>query len=247
MLKKSILIVEDEELISSGIKLTLTQYGYECMTVNNGEDAIACLHSFSPDLVLMDIGLGGKLDGLSTAAIMRSQSQLQIIYISAQNTKPVFELAKATRPANYLTKPFSDGELIKAVELAFCQVVPTTHVLPNAPISERVSDGVFVFNEEEYKKVLFSDILIVQAEGMRTVLYCIENKTYIISLSSNHVIAQLDWPGLVRTSKSNYVNIHKVDSIKNDELNLQGYMITLSKTYREEFLSRIKKLKQNKP
>ncbi len=241
MQESNILIVEDEVLVSSGIRLTLAQKGYNCIIVNNGEDALNRLHDFLPNLVLMDIGLKGKLDGLSTAAIIRRQSQVPIVYISEQSSRHVFELAKETGPVNFLNKPFSDGELIKAVELALCQPVQASQ---DAPIGERVSGGIFVYSGDEYKKILFADILLIQAERMCTVLYCTEDRTYTVSLSSNHVISQLDWPGFVKTSKSYYVNIHKVDSIKNDELKLGKYVATLSKTYREEFLARIKKLKQ---
>lgn len=244
MPENRILIVEDEELISSGMKLTLAKHGYECMVFNNGENAITMFQSFSPHLVLMDIGLKGKLDGLSTAAIMRRHSQVPIVYISEQSSRDVFELARKTQPANYINKPFSDSELIKAVELALCQTVPANDTKSGAPIGERVSDGIFVFTDNEYKKVLFADILFIQAEGMSTILYCTKKRTYRISLSSNHVIAQLDWPVFVRTSKSAYVNIHNVDSVRSDELRLEDYIVTLSKTYREEFLARIKKLKQ---
>lgn len=244
MLKSRILIVEDEILISSGIKHTLAQQGYDCIIVDNGEDAISRFQDFSPHLVLMDIGLKGKLDGLSAAAIIRRQSQVPIVYVSEQSSRSVFELAKETKPANYINKPFSDGELIKAVELALCQPVQATHTEPIPPIGERISDGFFVFKDGEYKKILFADILFIQADGMRTLLYCTTDRTYSIAMSSNHVISQVDWPGFVKTGKSNYVNIHKVDSIRGDELRIEKYSVTLGKTYKEAFLSRIKKLQQ---
>lgn len=244
MVKSRILIVEDEILISSGIKLTLEQLDYDCIMVDNGEDAISRFQSFSPHLVLMDIGLRGKLDGLSTAAIIRRQSQVPIIFISEQNSRQVFELVKETKPLSYINKPFSDAEIIKAVELGLCQIVQPVPLSPAPTIGERVSDGVFVFTDNEHKKILFADILFIQADGMRTILYCTENKTYSVALSSNHVVAQLAWPSLVRTSKSNYVNIHKVEGIRGDELRIKEYTVTLSKTYKEEFLARINKLKQ---
>jgi two-component system, response regulator PdtaR len=240
-----ILIVEDEALISAGIEFTLTQQGCICSIVDNGADAITAIPQFPPDLILMDIGLKGKLDGLSTAAIIRRRSLVPIVFISEHNSRQVFELAKETRPANYISKPFSDAELIKAVELGLCQPVQEQGppAKTGSPI-ERVSDGIFIYTDNEYRKILFTDILFIQSDGMRSFLYCTGGKTYRIAISSNHVVEQLDWAGFVKTSKSSYVNIHKVESIKNDELGVEGYVVTLSKTYREEFLARIKKLKQ---
>ncbi len=242
--QQRILLIEDEILISSGIRRLLAQYGYDCVVVDSGEAAIEQLPDFPPDLVLMDIGLKGKLDGLSTAAIIRQQSKVPIIYISDQSSWNIFQLAKQTGAANYLTKPFSDGELCNAVELALSQAPQLVTLDAGPPPGDRVSDGFFIFAEGAHKKVLFADILFIQADGMYTLLYCTEDRTYRVALSSNNVMLQVNWPGFVKTSKSNYVNIHKVDGIKSDELEVGPYSVTLSKTYKEDFLTRIQKLKQ---
>ncbi|MCX6318992.1 MAG: response regulator [Bacteroidetes bacterium] len=239
-----ILIVEDEFIISGAIQSALNKQGYSCLAVNTGEEAISSLNNFNPDLILMDIGLAGKLDGLSTAAIIRHTRSLPIVYISEQDNSSVFAVAKETNPTNYITKPFSDGELLRAVELALTNIVMRENEASPAPMRDRVDDGIFIFYKDEYIKLLFADILYLKAERMNTFIYCTREREYKIALSSNHVVLQMAWPALVKTNKSTYVNIHKVESIRNDELRIQNRIITLSKIYRDDFLSRIKKIRQ---
>jgi CheY-like chemotaxis protein len=244
MESKKILIVEDESLISAGIKTTLGRQGYDCLAVSSGEDAINQVNNYNPDLILMDIGLAGKLDGLSTAAIIRHTRVLPIVYISEQDNSSVFTLAKETKPNSYITKPFSEGELLKAVELALIHSAVPEKNIHFSPLRDRVEDGIFIYYISEYIKVLFADILYLKADRMNTILYCTRDREYKIALSSNNVALQMACPALVKTNKSTYVNIHKVESIRNDELRIQNKIITLGKTYRDDFLNRIKKIKQ---
>lgn len=243
MERKKILIVEDEMILSQSMVLTLARKGYDCKTAISGEEAINMLSNFAPDLILMDIGLGGKIDGISTAGIIRQRYTAPIIFITEQQNEGVFRQALGTLPHNYLNKPHTDAGLLQAVEVAL-ELSPHLPMQLPTHFGERVSDGIFVFSDNQYKKVLFCDILFLEAEGMTTIMYCALNKQYRISLSSNNVVGQLAYPGIVRTSRSYYVNIHQIDSIKNDELTVHNRTVPMSKSYKENVLSRISKITQ---
>lgn len=242
-MEKKILIVEDEMILSQSMALTLGRKGYDCKAVATGEEAINMLSHFMPDLVLMDIGLGGKIDGISTAGIIRQRYTVPIIFITEQQNEGVFRHALVTGPHNYLNKPYTDAGLLQTVEIALELPPQRTTELPTH-FGERVSDGIFVFSCNQYKKVLFRDILFLEADGMATVMHCALNKEYKISLSSNHVVMQLAYPGIVRTSRSYYVNIHQIDSIKNDELMVHNHVVPMSKNYKENVLGRISRITQ---
>lgn len=248
MEKKRVLIVEDEIIVSAGITLTLSRKGYECLAVASGEEAIEALHEYEPDIILMDIGLAGMIDGISTAGIIRQQCSKPIVFITEQSNSGVFQQAKGALPQSYINKPYTDAALIQAVELALQQPVPAQAPVANTimTLGERVSDGIFVFsgNGNEYTKVLFKDILYLEANGMFTIMYCAQDKRYKISLSSNNVVAQLAHPAIVRTSRSFYVNIHRIDSILNDELVLDKKHVPMTKNYKADILGRVTKIAQ---
>lgn len=244
--KKKVLIVEDEIIVSAAMTLTLSRKGYECLAVASGEEAIEALHDYEPDIILMDIGLAGMIDGISTAGIIRQQSGIPIVFITEQTNNSVFQQAKGTLPQHYINKPYSDAALVQAVELALLKPVQAPPVVPNTimTLGERVSDGIFVFYGNEYTKVLFKDILYLEANGMFTIMYCAHDKCYKISLSSNNVVAQLAHPAIVRTSRSFYVNIHRIDSIRNDELIVDKKHVPMTKNYKADILGRVTRIAQ---
>lgn len=236
-----ILIVEDELIVSKSISLVLEQEGYTCLTVTSGEDALEQVPVYSPNLILMDIGLGGKLDGITTAGIITHQYKVPIIFITDHQSYQVYRQAQTSAPFDYISKPFTESTLIKAVACAF-----TKAVLPNTAsaqtLGERVENGIFVLSHGAYQKVFFSDILYLTADGAYTKIHCVNSKMYNITLSSNNVVAQLGCPAIVKTAKSFYVNIHRVDSITPDSLVIGTKHIPLTQSYKPDVLSRLKKL-----
>lgn len=240
---KKVLVVEDELIVSKSICLTLQRKGYDCRAVDSGEKAIIMMKDFGPDIILMDIGLNGKLDGISTAGIIRKQSAKPIIFITDIDNDNIFQQAKGAFPNSYINKPYTDTVLLQSIEIALEQPIATVPRL-QMPLGERVSDGIFVLSGSEYKKVLFIDIFYLKASGVFTLMQCSGGKCYKISLSSNNVAAQLDCPGMVKASRSYYVNIHRIESIRNNELLIGNKVVPMSKNYKANVLDRVTKISQ---
>lgn len=119
MAKARILVVEDENIVAQDIQLTLTQLGYEVPTpVASGEAVLACLEKIHPDLVLMDIHLAGKIDGITAAEHIRQQSGVPIVYLTAHSDEATFRRANITEPYGYVLKPFEERELAIAIDIA---------------------------------------------------------------------------------------------------------------------------------
>jgi PAS domain S-box-containing protein len=117
--KASVLIVEDSFIVAYHLKTTLQSEGYTVLaTQDSGENALQFLRTNKPDLVLMDIMLNGKLDGVETARIIRAEYNLPIIYITALTDRDTIQRAKITEPYGYLTKPFEDREIFTVMEMA---------------------------------------------------------------------------------------------------------------------------------
>jgi PAS domain S-box-containing protein len=115
----SILVVEDEAIVAMDIAYQLREMGYEvCATADNGEDAIAGIEKYHPDLVLMDIVIKGSMDGIETANCIAHRFQLPVIFLTAYSDAHTVDRAAKTAPYGYLTKPFQANELRAGIEVA---------------------------------------------------------------------------------------------------------------------------------
>ena len=119
MAGERILIVEDDAIIADTLRGMLLDGGYgEPVVVASGEAGIEAVDSQSVSLVLMDIRLAGKLDGIATAERIRSCSDLPIVYLTAYDEDSLLARAKLSVPYGYLVKPVSGRELKATVEMA---------------------------------------------------------------------------------------------------------------------------------
>jgi PAS domain S-box-containing protein len=115
----SILVVEDESIIASHIRRTLTRLGYNVPhVVRTGIDAIGAAEDSRPGLVLMDIQLKGTMDGIEAASTIRERLDIPVIYLTSHSDEATLNRAKETHPYGYLLKPFEERELRTAIEVA---------------------------------------------------------------------------------------------------------------------------------
>ncbi len=118
MKKTQILIVEDELIVAEDLKLTLNNLGYEVIAIaSTGEDAIEIAGLQHPDIILMDIMLAGKIDGITTAERIHALSDIPVIYVTAYADESLLQRAKQTTPFGYIVKPFNDREVWSNIEI----------------------------------------------------------------------------------------------------------------------------------
>jgi len=116
---KTILVVEDERIVARDLQRSLTDLGYSVpVTAASADQAITLATEHCPDLVLMDIRIKGKRDGIETASILRKRFDVPIVYLTAFADEATLERAKATEPFGYLMKPVRNSDLRSAVEIA---------------------------------------------------------------------------------------------------------------------------------
>lgn len=114
-----ILIVEDEIIVAEDIKDNLEELGYSITAIaDSGEQAIESAAISQPDLVLMDVRLKGKMDGVQAAETIWSNFKIPIVYLTANSDITTIQRAKDTEPFGYVTKPFRERELHAAIEIA---------------------------------------------------------------------------------------------------------------------------------
>jgi PAS domain S-box-containing protein len=117
--RPAILIVEDEIILAKDLQESLIEMGYDAYAIaSSAEAAIARAQERRPDLVLMDIRIKGRHDGIQTAIILKNKFSPAIVYLTAHADDVMVERAKQTEPFGYMLKPVNPVELRTTVEIA---------------------------------------------------------------------------------------------------------------------------------
>jgi DNA-binding response OmpR family regulator len=112
-----ILIVEDDETVRETLALNLRAEGNQVCQAGDGEEALELARELEPDLVVLDVMLP-KLDGLTVCRILRRESQVPIIMLTARGTETDKIVGLETGADDYIVKPFSLGEFLARVRAA---------------------------------------------------------------------------------------------------------------------------------
>src|ERR1700722_5333399 len=116
----SVLIVEDERIVAMDLQQTLRGMGYDAFAVaSTADEAIARAMEKRPDLVLMDVRIKGKRDGIETAGILRERFGSPVVYLTAHADEPINPRAMGPSPYGYLLKPVKSAQLRSAIEIGF--------------------------------------------------------------------------------------------------------------------------------
>ena len=119
MKRAKILVVEDEPEVTETLKLTLKKLGYAVVGCEStAENAIHSAGELHPDIVLMDIELAGKMDGVQAADSIRKKYHIPVIYITAICDTKTLERVGASIPYGFILKPFKEDELHTVIEIA---------------------------------------------------------------------------------------------------------------------------------
>lgn len=114
-----VLVVEDDAIVGSDIKLTLLRLGYTVVgPVPAAGDAMAMVLKHQPDVVLMDIHTRGSMDGVEAARILRQRMRVPVIFLTAHSDPETVRRAGQVEPLGYVVKPFKAADLASVIEVA---------------------------------------------------------------------------------------------------------------------------------
>lgn len=153
MAAANILVVEDEKIIAKGIEKRLKGLGYAVAgLIGNGEEAAEKAAGFAPDLILMDINLGGGIDGIETARRIQLKLDVPVIFLTAFSDDDTLQRAKKTEPHGYILKPYEDKDLQTAIEIGLYRHKMERRLRENeqwlASTLGSIGDGVIATNAE---------------------------------------------------------------------------------------------------
>src|SRR5687767_9404080 len=112
MAASRILIVEDENIVALDIENALRDFRYDVLPVaSSGEEAVRLAQERKPDLVLMDIRLRGRMDGIEAARLIHDRLDIPVIFLTAHTDEGTLQRAKSSEAFGYIVKPFEKQEL----------------------------------------------------------------------------------------------------------------------------------------
>lgn len=134
---KKILVVDDEKPISDIVKFNLAKEGYDVYTAYDGEEALEKVTEVEPDLILLDLMLP-KMDGLEVAREVRKTYDMPIIMVTAKDSEIDKVLGLELGADDYVTKPFSNRELVARVKANLRRGATATKEVEEIALSELV-------------------------------------------------------------------------------------------------------------
>jgi signal transduction histidine kinase len=149
-----VLVVEDEAIVARDIAMQLVELGYEVAGIaSHAEQALSLVGQLAPDLVLMDIQIGGPSDGIAAAETIRQQYALPVVFITAYSADEILARAKLTEPYGYILKPFTDRELRVTLTMALYKHQAEAKLLTSARQLQALSRRVLEVQELERRRV----------------------------------------------------------------------------------------------
>ena len=153
MTKTNVLIVEDEIIVAKNTEVMLRGLDYNVVGIcTSGEKALIAVAEKKPDVILMDIVLGGDIDGIQTAAKILKESEVPIIFATSYSDNETLKRAKKTAPYGYIIKPFQKKELLAGIEIALERHALEQKIRENEQLLQTtlqsISDGIITTDKK---------------------------------------------------------------------------------------------------
>lgn len=238
MSKLKIGVVEDEVIIADNLCAILISLGYEVAEpVATYEEALFMIRNEKPDLLLLDIQLAGKRDGIELAMEINREERIPFIFLTANADVATVQRAKEAEPAAYLVKPFNKNELYAAIEICLFNSRKNKEEREQAD-SLVIKDAIFIRDGSAFQKVKFADILYLESEHVYVRVHTIERK-FLVRSSMQQFLEYLNPKKFLRIHRSYAINIDQLQTIHADHVMINLMELPVSKNYREALFCRV--------
>ena len=189
---RKIMVVDDDAAVAELLERELSSWGYEVVKkASSGEEAIEMAKRFIPDLILMDIVMPGKIDGIDAAGTIKAELNIPVIFLTGYADDDFIERAKSVSPFGYIVKPFQEKEIKAAIEVALYKEdlerelhKSDEHLKSEIEEHKRIAESL-TKSEERYRilsESILECILIIDFEG--NVLFVNDSGTRMFGLEN---------------------------------------------------------------
>jgi two-component system LytT family response regulator len=241
----NVLIIEDTPEQSDALSLVLQNNNYNIVGVaRNYADALTLFYRNTVDIIIIDVFLDGKPDGITFAETINivPNACKPFVFLTSSQDRQIFERAKLTKPFSFLMKPFNELEIIYALEMAVEKFYQQTNIFLSEDQDTVIgNDYMFIKKKNTLKKVSLKDIIYIEVEDR----YCniiTEKEKFVILISLTKISELLDRNKFIRTHRNYIVNSDTIEEIilADNLVILKGNRkINLSDNYKD-FIRKIK-------
>lgn len=240
-----ILIVEDDLNYALELEMLVEKLGYKVLaTVDSADQVFGILENDIPDLILMDIQLNGKLNGIEITKQIEDQG-ISVIFITNFDKRETFNQAKSTKHFGYLIKPFNHLTLESAIEVALMNKGENDDFIKTDWEEDLVlKDFVFIKKRNRLEKVAIDDIKYLEVEG-NYIFVITHTEKFVLKASMKKVIENFDKKQFIRVSKQYVVNLKKVSRIilSENKIFVDDEYFILGRKYKPILIKRLQLLK----
>lgn len=247
MAKTSVLVVEDESIVAKDIQQSLIKLGYNVVgTASTGEKALALANELRPDIILMDIMLKGPMSGIDTAAEVKKEMAIPVIFLTAYADESTLAKAKVTEPFGYIIKPFKEIDLHTSIEMALYKhgkekdIVKERDLLYSIVENKDSKDYIFVKSNSRLIKLNTKEIYYIEALKDYVVINTL-NSRYTIHSTMKDIEKKMPIADFIRVHRSFIVRIDKIASIDLPNLILENEkkVIPIGGSYKDDLVNRL--------
>jgi len=173
----TIVVIEDDPNIADLVDMYLRRDGYRVIQADSGEIGLEAIARERPRLVVLDIGLPDRMDGLEVCRTLRSTSDVPIVILTARDTEVDRVLGLELGADDYVTKPFSPRELVARIRAILRRTEPSARTA-DAPVL-RVGDVEVDLDRHEVK--CKGGVIALTAREFDLLAYLAENEGLVLS------------------------------------------------------------------
>ena len=235
-----LLLLEDLDEEATEIIEFLEENNYEVIRVKNSDEAEKEIKNKFFDIILLDIMINGKPEGISLAHRLNKQKiETPFLFLTSMQSKAVFDEAKLTAPYTYLLKPFNKLELLYSLELALEKFHQQSNSISLSEENAIISPSfLFVKKKRSIIKVDITAIIYVEVKEKYCKLACNEGD-YLIKLSLTKVKELLGDTDFTQTHRNYLVNVKKIKEIyfEDNLLILENdHKVSFSERFKNQFI-----------
>lgn len=247
MPKVSVLVVEDESIVSKDIQHSLKRLGYDIAgTASSGEKAVELALELKPNIILMDIMLKGEMSGIDASTEIKKQLNVPIIFLTAYADESTLAKAKITEPYAYIIKPFKEIDLHTSIEMALykhgkeMEVLKERDMLYSIVENKDFKEFIFVKSNSRLVKLNTRDIYFVEALKDYVVINTLKTR-YTIHSTMKDIEKKLPNPDFLRVHRSFIVRVDKIASIEQPNIIMENdkKVIPIGGSYKEELVKHL--------
>lgn len=223
-------VVEDEMVIADTICLALKKLGYNVSTTSPTYNrAVKMVEEEKPDLLLIDVNLGGGKDGIDLAEYIRARYKMPIIFLTANSDAATLERAKKVRPNAYLVKPFNKNDLFAAIEIAVSNFSTT-------PAGSESIEFIMVKDGYDFIKVFLYEILYIRSDQNYAVFELRNGKRLMVRSTIGEMLEKLPARSFRKINRGTIININYISKVQTDKVLVEDEEFPISREVREELL-----------